>query len=69
MKTKLDILNELDILTQPMDRIVIPNYYDLLDSDIPISEMVDLVHSELVREKNPIYMKIQLMVYFLQHNN
>lgn len=69
MKTKLDILNELDILTQSMDRIVIPNYYDLLDSDIPISEMVDLVHSELVREKNPIYMKIQLMVYFLQHNN
>jgi hypothetical protein len=69
MKTKLDILNELDVLTQSMDKIVIPNYYDLLDSDIPISEMVDLVHSELVREKNPIYMKIQLMLYFLQHNN
>jgi hypothetical protein len=69
METKLDILNELNVLIQSMDEIVIPNYYDLLDSDIPVSDMVNLLHSELIREKNPIYMKIQLMEYFLQHNN
>lgn len=69
MITKLDILSELDMLEQSMDEIVIPNYYDLLDSDIYVSDVVNLLHSELVRTKNPIYMKIQLMEYFLHHNN
>lgn len=69
METKLDILNELDVLTQAMDEVVIPNYTDIIQSDMSIHDMVDLVHSELIREKNPIYIKLQLMMYFLQHNN